>query len=76
MENKNWKYNTICRDKRDIDKAIEQGYGFLHYYPKNKDEGKLLKELGEINSYMKSRGYRFIDAGREYKSIYWRYSKY
>jgi len=66
-----------CFDKRSIQEAWRNYYGFVHYYTKSKDPQKLKDENLDIETFCFSLGYSYVTGGRD--SIgrpYWRFSSW
>lgn len=66
-----------CFNKRDIQRAWQNYYGFIHYYPSSVELQELKNENLDIDTFCFSLGYTYVTGGRDlYGRFYWRYSSW
>lgn len=78
---KDKRYNDLevkkCFNKKDIQEAWKDYYGFIHYYPISEELQELQDEGLDIDTFCFSLGYTYVTGGRDrYGRCYWRYSSW
>ena len=62
-----------CFNKKDIQEAWRDYYGFIHYYPMSEE---LQDESLDIDTFCFSLGYTYVTGSRDNHGSYWRYSSW
>jgi len=65
----------ICYNKKHIQEAWQNYYGFIHYYPESESEEERRNEILDIDTFCASLGYVLVRYDRDrVGKTYWRYS--